>query len=84
MPSCGRKNNEYDYDKDLLGEEMVGIDISRTASTFTIRDGGSQLRSQLTLDGRGSVISTSKWAHSPMHWSRSSMLWLAIALSSSE
>ena len=51
MPSsCGRKNNEGDYDKDLLGEEMVGIDISRTASTFTIREGGSQLRSQLTLD----------------------------------
>ena len=39
MPSsCGRKNNEGDYDKDLLGEEMVGIDISRSsASTFTIR-----------------------------------------------
>ena len=58
MPSsCGRKNNEGDYDKDLLGEEMVGIDISRSsASTFTIRlrernrEGGSQLRSQLTLD----------------------------------
>ena len=38
MPSCGRKNNENDYDKDLLGEEMVGIDISGCASTFTIRE----------------------------------------------
>ena len=39
MPSsCGRKNNEGDYDKDLLGEEMVGIDISGSESTFTIRE----------------------------------------------
>ena len=38
MPPCGRKNNENDYDKDLLGEEMVGIDISGSASTFTIRE----------------------------------------------